>query len=494
MPTASASRPSRARSGRSAFALAAVLTCQLMVMLDGTIVNIALPDIRRALHFSPAELSWVLNAYTLTFGGLLLLGARAGDLLGRRRVLLAGIAVFTAASLAGGVATTPGMLLAARAVQGAGAAFAAPSALAFLTIMFEEGRERTRALALYTAVTIGGAAVGLVAGGLLVEWASWKWVFFVNVPIGVALVLVGRTSLPETTRANGQVDIPGAVTSTLGMAAVVYGLVHAASSGWGKTETLVAFAVGVALLAAFVAIETRAATPITPLRLFADRNRSSAYLARLLLVGGMFGMFFFLSQFLQGVLGYSPLVTGLAFLPITTALFVASQLSARVLIGRVSAKVQMAGGLTLSACGLLLLTQLSQHTSYGVLLASLLLFGTGNGVAFVPLTTMSLQGVDARDAGAASGLVNTAQQVGGSLGLATLVTVFAAAQRSAAHRLPAHLSEAAAAARTFVAGADRAFWVSAGLVAGAMVLMATTRPEPRVAPEPQAEPELVSAA
>src|SRR4051794_22757224 len=262
--------------------LALILTSQLMVVLDATIVNIALHDIKSSLGFSSAGLSWVVNAYTLTFGGLLLLGARAGDILGRRRVFLGGIALFTLASLVGGFATNPGELLAARAVQGIGGALASPSALALLMTMFPDARERTRAIGLYTAVSIGGSAVGLIAGGMLSEWASWRWVLFVNVPIGLAVLVLARMTLPDTEPQRGRFDLTGAVTSTVGMAALVYGFVNAASDGWCDARTIGSFAVGIVLLAAFVLTETRAESPITPLRLFADRNRSTAYVARLL--------------------------------------------------------------------------------------------------------------------------------------------------------------------------------------------------------------------
>jgi EmrB/QacA subfamily drug resistance transporter len=435
--------------------LAVILICQLMVVLDVTIVNIALPDIQHALSFSSTGLSWVLNAYSLTFGGLLLLGARSGDLFGRRRVFLAGIALFTLASLAGGFTTSSALLLTSRAVQGVGAALASPSALALLMLSFREGAERARALALYAAVSVGGSAVGLLAGGVLVEWTSWRWVFFVNVPIGALLLVLARRELPETQRHRGGIDVPGALTSTLGMGALVYGFVRAASDGWSSTGAELAFAVGVVLLAAFVGIEMRAETPITPLRLFASRDRSFSYVARLLLMGGMFGMFFFLTQFLQDVLGYSPLVTGLAFLPLTVALFAASQLSARVLMPIVSARWLMAGGIAASTVSLLVLTQLSQHSSYALVLVALLLFGVGNGLAFVPLTAASLEGVAPGDAGAASGLVNVMQQVGGALGLAVLVTVFGSATRSA------RLVAGATAAQVFTHGADRAFLAAA---------------------------------
>jgi EmrB/QacA subfamily drug resistance transporter len=447
-----------------------ILTCQLMVVLDGTIVNIALPNIRHSLGFSTASLSWVLNAYTLSFGGLLLLGARAGDILGRRRTFVWGIALFTAASLLGGFAQNPAQLLVARATQGIGGAFASPAALALLMSMFSDGRERTRAIGMYTAVSVGGSAFGLLAGGVLVQWVSWRWVLFVNVPIGIAVVAIGRLCLPETTRARGAFDLVGALTSTVGMASLVYGFVRAATDGWGDTETIVAFVVGLVLLAGFVLTERRAASPITPLGLFADRNRASSYVARLFMVAGMFGMFFFLSQFLQNILGYSPIETGEAFLPITIALFLASQASARYLIERFGAKPLMVFGISLSAVGLLWLTQLSASSSYPSLLASLVLFGTGNGLAFVPMTVGTLAGVAAEDSGAASGLVNVMQQVGGSLGLAVLVTVFGAASRNARSH-PDGLTGTALDHHAFTVGADRAFMVAAGFVIATLLLI-----------------------
>jgi EmrB/QacA subfamily drug resistance transporter len=482
LPSAAGLAPPGATRHNRSTALLVILLCQLMVVLDATIVNIALPKIQTALSFSRTDLSWVLNAYSLTFGGLLLLGARSGDLFGRRRVFLAGIALFTFASLAGGFTTSSGLLLFARAAQGVGAAFASPSALALLMISFREGAERTRAIALYTAVSIGGSAVGLIAGGVLVEWTSWRWVFFVNVPIGIVLLVLARRELPETPRHTGRIDVPGALTSTIGMAALVFGFVHAASAGWHAAGTEAAFVAGVVLLGAFVFIESRAATPITPLRLFANRDRSSSYVARLLLVGGMMGMFFFLTQFLQDVLGYSALATGLAFLPLTVALFAASQLSARTLLPIVGAKRLMVGGVSVSTTGVLLLSRLSESSNYTTVLLSLVLFGIGNGLAFVPLTSASLAGVEPADAGAASGLVNVMQQVGGSLGLAVLVTIFGTAARSAA---PA----ANAATHTFVYGADRAFLAAAALLALSVALVATMRQQQRpTMPLSEAEP------
>jgi len=483
-PRSRSARFQRTPSSSPTLILLVILTCQLMVVLDATIVNVALPDIQTALHFSRANLSWVLNAYTLTFGGLLLLGARAGDILGRRRTFLAGIAIFILASLVGGFATSGGFLLAARAAQGVGGALAAPSALALLTTMFAEGRERMRALGLYTAVSIGGSAVGLVLGGMLTDWVSWRWVLFVNVPIGLAVLVVGRTVLPETPRHEGRFDLAGALTSTLGMGALVYGFVRAATEGWGDLFTISAFAAGVVLLIAFVFTELHASSPITPLRLLTNRNRSAANISRALLVAGMFGMFFFLTQFLQDVLGYSPLMTGVAFLPLTAALFASSQLSARVLVHRFDATRLMAGGIATSAIGLLLLTRLSADTAYPVLLASLLLVGFGNGTAFVPLTSTALAGVAPHDAGAASGLVNVMQQLGGTLGVAVLVTIFGSSSRHAAENLDPGTSAVAQAHEVFVYGADRAFLASAVFLVAAIVLIAVAIRTPRKAELP----------
>jgi EmrB/QacA subfamily drug resistance transporter len=452
------------RRARPGLVLGIILAVQLMVVLDATIVNIALPNIASALNFSPSSLSWVITAYTLAFGGFLLLGARAGDLLGRKRVFMAGIGLFNLASFLGGLAPNGGVLLAARALQGVGGALAAPSALAFLMIMFPEGRERLRALGYYTAVSIGGGAVGLILGGLLTQVASWRWVLFVNVPIGLVVVALARRSLTETPSRNGHFDVLGAVTSTGGVTALAYGFVRAASNGWGDVLTIGAFAVGMVLLGLFSTIERRAAEPITPLRLFADRGRNASYVARLFLVAGMFGMFFFLTQFLQDVLGYDPLQTGLAFLPFSVALFAMSQLSARRLIERFGGKPLMVAGISLSTLAMLLMTQLSASSTYLFVLIPVLLFGTGNGLAFVPLTSASLAGVRRGDAGAASGLVNVMQQMGGALGLAVLVSVFG----SAGHVIAGQ--SAANARAAFVVGADHAF-IASTLFVGATVLV-----------------------
>jgi len=417
----------RRQRDRRAIALAIVLGAQLMIILDLTVVNIALPNIARGLHFSEPSLSWVLNAYTLTFGGLLLLGGRAGDILGRRRVFIAGIALFTAASLAGGLATSAAWLLAARAVQGVGGAIASPAVLALIAASFSEGRERTRALSIYTAVAMGGGSLGLVLGGVITEWVSWRWVLFINVPIGILVALSAPMFLPESERQPGRFDLAGALTSTAGMASLVYAFIQAASHGWGNRLTITAVAAAVVLLTLFLVNESRVAQPITPLRLFADRGRAGSYVTRLLLVAGMFGMFYFLTQFVQEELGFSPLRAGISFLPMTGALFAVSRFSPR-LMARFGGKALMVAGLIPAVVGMTWLSRISAGSDYlsGVL-GPMLLLGAGMGVAFVPLTMASLAGVRPQESGAASSMVNVTQQVGGSLGLAILVTAYSTA-------------------------------------------------------------------
>ncbi len=474
---------------RTRAVLAVVLIAQLMLVLDAAIVNIALPDIQQSLHMSSTGLSWIVNGYTLAFGGLLLLGARAGDVLGRRRVFLAGLALFTVSSLIGGLAQGPALLLAARGAQGVGAALAAPSALALLLASVRPGKEQTRAIGWYTVVSAGGAAIGLIAGGVLTSLASWRLVFFVNVPIGVVILALATWSLPRMARHRGPVDVAGAVLATVGMTSLVYGFIRAASDGWTDLGTIGAFGIGVLLLATFVAVELRIAYPVTPLHLFADRERSTAYLARLLLVAGGLGTFFFLSQFMQIVLGWTPWASGLAFLPVPVGVFAASQLVSRYLTDRWAARTIIMVGLALSAAGLLWTSTLDAHSGYPHLLPSLILFGIGQGTSFVPLTSAGVARVSSEDAGAASGLVNMTQQLGGSLGLAVLVTVFATAA--------SHDGGPAAQIEAFVTGADRGFLVAGLLVIGAMVLVLTLMPgrpaQPSEEASDAAEDDLVAA-
>jgi EmrB/QacA subfamily drug resistance transporter len=432
-----ARRPARDRRN---ITLAVVLCAQLMIVLDMTVVNVALPSMAIGLHLTATGLSWVLNAYTLTFGGLLLLGGRAGDVFGRRNVFMAGLALFTLASLAGGLATSSGMLLAARAVQGVGGAIASPAVLATIIASFPEGRERIRALGAFTAVAMGGASLGLVLGGILTEWASWRWVFFVNVPVGIAVVAIAPRLLAGSKRLAVKLDIAGALTSTGGMAALVYGFINAASDGWANATTIGSFAAAVVLLTLFGFVETRAQEPITPLGLLRDRSRAASYLARLLLVGGMFGMFFFLTQFVQDVLGFSPLQAGLAFVPMTATLLATSRLAPR-LVPRFGGKALLVAGLLPVVGGMTWLAQVTTGTTYvpGILVP-MLLIGTGMGLAFVPLTMASLAGVAPQDSGAAASMVNVMQQVGGSVGLAILVTIYGSARRSAANHPLVHAS------------------------------------------------------
>jgi EmrB/QacA subfamily drug resistance transporter len=469
-------------------ALAIMLGAQLMIILDATVVNIALPHIQAGLHFSATSLSWVMNGYTLTFGGLLLLGGRTGDILGRRRTFLAGIALFTVASLAGGLATSAAMLLAARALQGVGGALASPAVLALVVSGFPEGRERTRALAIYAGVVTGGASLGLVLGGMITEWLSWRWVLFVNIPIGLLVLALTPLFVAETPRLPGRFDLAGAITSTAGVAGLVYAFIRAASDGWGNPTALAAFGAAAVLLAAFLLNETRAPQPITPLRLFTDVSRSGSFAARLLIVAGMFGMFFFLTQFLQDVLGFSPLKAGVAFLPMTIMLFAVSRLTPR-LIPRFGAKPLMIAGMLPVIAGMTWLSRVSPATSYwsGVF-PPMLLFGVGMGVVFVPLTSASLAGVRPQDSGAASSMVNVMQQVGGSLGLAVLVAVFGTATRNAAAHPVAGLSATAFQHRVLAHGMSQAFALAAIFDVVTLLIIVTLlrsrRPAVPAAPQP----------
>ncbi len=425
------------RTAHPAIVLAIILGSYLMVVLDASVIITALPNIHHALHFSAAGLSWVQSAYALTFGGLLLLGARAGDILGRRRVFVVGISLFSVTSLIGGLAQSAGWLLAARAVQGASAAIAAPSTLALLTTSFPEGVARSRAIAAYAAVAGAGGSVGLVLGGLLTDLISWRWGLFINVPVGLALIAAAPRYLEETERRPGVFDLPGAAASTLGMSALVYGFVRAASDGWGNTGTVVSFVVALGLLVAFVLVERRAEQPITPLRLFANRARTGSYVARILVVGAMFSMFFFLSQFLQGARSFTPLQAGLAFLPMTLVMFGIVRLVPR-LEGRVGTTRLLIAGLLTALVGMVWLSRLSIDATYVTQIAlPLAVLGVGMGMTLAPLTTAGIAGVAPADAGAASGVVNAAQQLGSSLGLSVLVTVFTSATHSAlAHPVP----------------------------------------------------------
>jgi EmrB/QacA subfamily drug resistance transporter len=445
---ASQTAASDKEDGGNGIALLVIASCQLMVVLDITIVNIALPHIQSSLDFSTTTLSWVVNAYTLTFGGLLLLGGRAGDILGRRRVFIFGVLLFVFASLLGGLAQNAGQLLGARALQGVGGAIASPTSLALITTTFTEGPARNRAFGVFAAVSAGGGAIGLLAGGLLVEWLDWRWILFVNVPIGLLIVLATPRWIKESQRHPGRFDLTGALTSTLGMVALVYGFIRAAQEGWRDELTLASFAAAVVLLAAFILIERRSKQPITPLHMFADRNRAGTYGIMLSLAAAIFGMFFFLTLFVQNVLGFSPLQAGLAFLPVSAVIAVGAGIASQ-LLPRYGPKPFMVTGAILAAVGLSWLTLTDIHSTYlGSILGPMLIFGLGMGMQFVSLTLMAVSGVPTHETGAASGMLNATQQVGGSLGLSILVTVFGTASRNEAEDLiPSFMAEATPAER-----------------------------------------------
>jgi MFS family permease len=407
--------------------LAIILVSYVMIVLDTSVVLTGLPKIHLELGFSDAGLAWVQSAYTLTFGGFLLLAARAGDIVGRRRMLVGGLALFTLASLAIGAAATPMQLVAARAVQGLGAAILAPSTLALLQTTFAEGGERTHAVSLYSATAGIAASVGLVLGGVLAEWLSWRVGFLINLPIGVAMIWAALRYIPESPRRSGQFDLTGALTSTLGMSALVYAFIRSASAGWSDLLTQAALAAGLLLLVAFVANERSAAQPIMPLRLFADRQRASAYAARMLFLGAMIGFFFFTTQYLQTVLRYPPSLTGMAFLPMTLVNF-AVALQVPRLTRRFGNPRLLAAGLAVCLAGMAWLSRASPASGYWLTVAlPMVLIGAGQGLTLSALTAAGIARVPAQDAGAASGVVNVAHQLGNSLGLAVLVALAGAA-------------------------------------------------------------------
>lgn len=421
-----------ARVTRPGLALAIIVTCQLMLMLDATVMNVALPRIRAELGFSTTGLAWVLNAYTLVFGGLLLLGGRAGDLFGRRRLFLGGVALFTVASLLGALADSPGGLVFARVLQGLGAAAAGPSTLALITSTFTESRDRMKALAVFSGVASAGFAIGLIVGGLLTETFSWRAVLLINIPFGVAILALAPRFIREPARHPARLDLPGAVTATAGVAALVYGFIRAASAGWSDPRSIVALACGVLLLAVFGFVEVRTREPLLPLRLFADRDRAAGYANFFLGPMAMMSAFFFLTQYLQEVRGYGALVTGLAFLPLAVTLFTMSRLLPRWLPAY-GPRPFVVAGTVLMVLGIGWLAGLTPASGYVPgLLGPMIVLGLGGGLAFAPLNVVIMSTVRPADAGAAGGVLQTMQQVGATLGLAVLVTVAGSASRSTA--------------------------------------------------------------
>ena len=447
---ASANTASNSHGHRNlGLALLVIAGAQLIVVLDASIVNIALPSIQTALDFTPTNLTWVINAYTLAFGGLLLLGGRAGDLFGRRRVFIIGVLLFTLASLLCGLAWSESSLIGFRVLQGAGAAIAAPTALALITTTFPEGPPRNRAFAVYAAMSGAGAAVGLIAGGLLTDFLDWRWVFFVNVPIGLLIAWAAPRVLGESNPETGRIDVAGAITGTLGLTVLVYGITRAGNpdTGWGDTGTLACFGAALVLLVTFLLIEARHRQPIMPLRLFAERNRSASYLVMLIVGGALFSMFYFISLFVQGILQYSPVRAGLAFLPFTVGIVIGAGFASQ-LAPRLPPRVIAGVGLALSTVGLFLYTRLDSSSSYvSDLLIPMLIISTGMGLAFVSFTLTAVSGVADHESGIASGLLNTMQQVGGSLGLAVLATITANATTARFPQADAVGAQAQAAAR-----------------------------------------------
>jgi EmrB/QacA subfamily drug resistance transporter len=484
---------------RLGLALFVIATAQLMVILDSAIVNVALPHIQRALGFSGNGLEWVVTAYAVTFGGLLLLGGRSGDLLGRKKIFIAGLLLFSVASLFGGFATSEAWLLTARAAQGVGGAMIAPTALALITTTFPEGAQRNRAMGVYAAMSGGGAAIGLIAGGLLTSYLSWRWVMFVNVPIGIITAILAGYVLSESTRRRGRFDLPGAITATVGVALLVYGLSNASTdqagvSHWTDTKVLASLAAAVVLLASFAIIESRSRHALMPLRVLENRSRTGAYVLMLFLATAIFGVFFFLTIFVQEVLGYSALRSGVAFLPFAVMIVLISGVVSQI-IGRIGARPLMLAGTLVTAVGMYWFSHITVHSQYvSGLLGPMLVTSAGLGMLFVPLSLVALSKVRNEDSGVASSLLNTGQQVGGAIGLAALGTVTwtavsnsvkhqltqaaAAAGGGAASHLPAGKAGATVPApilhEALAVGISRGFLVAAGIVVLALIVVLAT--------------------
>jgi EmrB/QacA subfamily drug resistance transporter len=455
-----------------------VIACmaQFMVILDATIVNVALPSIQRSLHFTPTELQWVVNAYTLVFGGFLMLGGRAADLLGRRRLFVAGVVLFSAASLFNGLAQSSTMLIVGRGLQGLGGALVAPAALAIIMNTFQDTGERTKALGVWSGIAAGGGAFGLLLGGVLTDLVSWQWIFFVNVPIGIVTALLAVRLVPES-RADVEhktFDLAGAVTVTSGLVVLVFAIVKAQAWNWGSSRVIGLLSLSVLLLGAFVVIEQRSPAPLVRLSIFRIRTLATANGVMLLVASGMFGMFFFASLYVQEVLGYSPLRAGFAFLPVTLGIVVGAGL-AQQLIKRLGVRNLAVVGLSLAVVGMVVLAGVPVHGHYvSDLLVGLIPMSIGMGLTFVPITLLATSGVGTSDSGTASGLFNTSQQVGGSLGLAILSTLAASKTASVlSHSSGGPIAKVTA----VVAGYHVAFWAAAiMLAAGAVLLVVFLRP------------------
>ncbi len=446
--------------------LCLVCMAQFMVILDATIVNVALPSIQTDLEMSDADLQWIVNAYTLVFGGFLLLGGRAGDLIGRKRIFLVGVVVFTVASLLNGLAPTSEALIVFRGLQGLGAALVAPAALSIITTTFAEGAERTKAMGVWAAIAVGGGAVGLVLGGVLTTTLSWPWIFYVNVPVGIAVFIASLRYVPESKdeHAHKSFDVAGAITVTAGLLILVYGIVKAQEKGWTSLHTGGCFAVAIVLLAAFLVIERRSSEPLVRLSIFRVRTVRAANVVMFLVAAGLFAMFYFNTLYLQRVLGYSALEAGLAFLPFTAGIIIGAGLSQK-LVASLGAREVPLIGMPMAILGMLLFMRLQPDSSYVTdLLPGIMLASIGMGLTFVPITLIATSGIPADDAGLASGLYNTSQQIGGALGLAILATLAVGATENTLEGL-GHQPAPADEAQALVDGFHVAYFGSAVLIA-----------------------------
>lgn len=483
--------PPSSSTRNGGLALAVICVAQLMVVLDATVVNVALPSIRDDLDFSAANLTWVVTAYSLAFGGLLLFGGRTGDLFGRRRMFMIGIALFAVASLVGGFATSEMMLIIARAAQGAGGAIAAPTALALLATTFTEPKARARAFGVFAAMAASGGALGLLLGGVLTDFASWRWALFINAPIGAIVLLLTPRVLNESQGSGTKLDLPGAISVTAGMSMLVYGLTKAADDGWASTTTVVTLAVAVILLVAFVVIEHLSSHPLMPFHIFADRNRTGSYLIMLFLAAGMFTTFYFLAQYQQNVHGWSPFHTGVGFLPMPVTIMFMSIVVVRRLIPKIGIRPFLTIGPIFAIAAMVSFAQLDANSSYWTFFGSLLLLGVGMGCSFVPLTLTAVNGVAPHETGLASALLNTGQQVGGAIGLAVFGTIFAHAATTRADDLGSSAGTTAGQADIFVAGQQHAF--QAAIVVTVLALIASLaliRVNKVATPDPAKEPAL----
>jgi len=441
-------------------ALAVICGAQLMIILDATVVNVAIPTIHHALHFSKTNLEWLITAYALTFGGLLLFGGRTGDLYGKRKMFMIGITIFAVSSLLGGFATNDVWLIITRGLQGVGGAIAAPTALSLIATNFAEGKERNRAMGVYAAMSGGGGAIGLLLGGILTSYVSWRWIFFINVPIAAVVLFLAPRALNESQSTSGHLDLPGAITATGGMLSLVYGLSNASSHTWTSTSTLVSFAASVILLTAFGLVERRSKEPLMPLSILKNRNRTASFAMMLVIGIAMFSMFYFLTQYLQNVLGWSPVRTGVGFLPMTMGIILAAGLSSRY-IGRVGIRIPLLVGPAMATIGMLWISRITVSSSYPDILGPLVVIALGMGFTFVPLTLTAVSGVKAHEAGLASALLNTMQQIGGALGLAVLATIAIDSANSKLHSLHSTTKLANNIATTH--GYTTAFLVSAAI-------------------------------